>query len=84
MDKDNKLNIVEYVIAKFLIWACEQNQPVPSSIPPQLVASVSSSPQLNPSAVPRPPIDSLFLPSLNISYFRFQAEESVNLLPSRQ
>lgn len=51
MDKDNKLSVVEYVVAKFLIWAREQGQAVPPTVPSSLLASISPSPQLNPSIV---------------------------------
>lgn len=49
MDKDNKLNIVEYVVAKFLIWARVEGQPIPPVLPSSLVPSIGPSPQLQPN-----------------------------------
>lgn len=38
-------------MAKYLIWAREQGQAVPSNVPQSLMASISPSPQLNPAIV---------------------------------
>lgn len=41
MDKDNRLNLAEYLLAKFLIYARQQGQVIPSPIPASLLESVS-------------------------------------------
>jgi hypothetical protein len=42
-DKDGKLNVMEYAIAQFLIYARLLKQPIPAQLPGSLLASLGSS-----------------------------------------
>uniref|UniRef100_A0A6B2KYU1 Protein kinase domain-containing protein n=1 Tax=Arcella intermedia TaxID=1963864 RepID=A0A6B2KYU1_9EUKA len=61
-DKDSCLNLVEYVIARFLIFARQQNQPLPQALPSSLKESLNPSLSL-PSSPVSPPTAPLFSPS---------------------